>query len=123
MSRSNVQSRLASKTPEAAFLHVLQAEFSFSQRISKELVATAKEMLIGGLPAAVVRPGQIRVVVARLDAPFGPPLAETDKIEVTLTKDAGAEDAEVLARENREGLRVVGRRTFREPVLQGTEKP
>jgi hypothetical protein len=100
-----MQSRLASKTPEAAFLHVLQAEFNFSQRVSKELVATAKEMLVGGLPAAALRPGQIRIVVARLNAPFGPPLAETDKIEVTLTKDAGIEDAEVLAREKRKALR------------------
>jgi predicted transcriptional regulator len=105
MSRATMQSRLASKTPEAAFLHVLQAEFSFSQRISRELLTTAKEMLVGGLPAAAVRPGQIRLVVARLNAPFGPPLAETDKIEVTLTKDAGAEDAEVLTGENRKALR------------------
>jgi predicted transcriptional regulator len=100
-----MQSRLASKTPEAAFLHVLQTEFNFSQRISRELVTTAKEMLVGGLPAAALRPGQIRAVAARLSAPFGPPLAETDKIEVTLTKDAGIEDAQVLARENRKALR------------------
>jgi hypothetical protein len=105
VSQANARTRLASKTPEAAFLHVLQEEFSFSKRVSEALVATAKEMLLGGLPAGQVRPGQIRMIVARLTAPFGPSLAETDKIEVTLTVDAGAEDVEVLAREGREGVR------------------
>jgi DNA-binding Lrp family transcriptional regulator len=105
MSKDNVQSRLALKTPEAAFLHVLQKEFNFSLRVSVEVLATAKEMLLGGVPAAVVRPGQIRLVVARLDAPFGPPLAETNKIEVTLTVDSGPEEAEAEAVEGREGLR------------------
>jgi DNA-binding Lrp family transcriptional regulator len=98
-------SRLASKTPEAAFLYVLQEEFNFSQRVSQEILATAQEMLVGGLPTMTLRPGQVRLVVAALDTPFGPPIAETDKIEVTLTVDAGAEDVEVLANNGREGLR------------------
>ena len=105
MSQAKVQARLASKTPEASFFHVLQEEFSFSKRISEALVATAKEMLLGGLPAEAVRPGQIRMVVAKLSAPFGPSLAETDKIEVTLTVDDGPEDIEVLGREGRARLR------------------
>lgn len=98
-------SRLASKTPEAAFLYVLQEEFSFSQRVSQEILATAQEMLVGGLPTMALRPGQARLVVAKLDAPFGPPLTETNKIEVTLTVDAGTEDVEVVKREGREGVR------------------
>jgi DNA-binding Lrp family transcriptional regulator len=105
VSHATMASRLASKTPEAAFLYVLQEEFSFSQRVSQEILATAQEMLVGGLPAMALRPGQVRLVVARLDAPFGPPLTETNKIEVTLTVDASADDAEVLAHEGREGLR------------------
>lgn len=44
-------------------------------------------------------------MVCRLSAPFGPPLTETDKVEVTLTVDAGAEDTAVKAQEGREGLR------------------
>lgn len=79
MSTKDVQNRLVLKTPEAAFLHVLQEEFNFSQRVSTEVLATAKEMLLGVVPAAAVRPGQIRFIAARLDAPFGPPLAETNK--------------------------------------------
>jgi Transcriptional regulators of sugar metabolism len=53
----------------------------------------------------VVRPGQVRLVVTSLKAPFGPPLADTDKVEVTLTVDAGAEDVEVKAQQGAGGLR------------------
>jgi predicted transcriptional regulator len=62
-------------------------------------------MLVGGTPSSAVRPGQVRLVVVSLKAPFGPALAETDKVEVTLTVDAGAEDAEVKRRDGIEGLR------------------
>jgi len=105
VSRATTLDRLAVKTPESAFVHVLQEEFNFSLRVSRELLSTAKEMLVGGGPASAVRPGQVRLVVASLKAPFGPPLTETDKVEVTLTVDAGAEDAKVKARQGIEGLR------------------
>jgi DNA-binding Lrp family transcriptional regulator len=105
VSTVTMQDRLAVKTPEAAFLHVLQTEFNFSSRVSREVLNTAQAMLVGGASAAAVRPGQVRLVVASLKAPFGPPLAETDKVEVTLTVDAGVEDAEVRGREGLEGLR------------------
>ena len=95
MSRATTLDRLATKTPEAAFIHVLKEEFDFSLRVSHELLNTAKEMLVGGAPSSAVRPGQVRLVVASLKAPFGPPLAETNKVEVTLTVDAGAEDVEI----------------------------
>jgi len=57
------------------------------------------------VPSSAVRPGQVRLVVTGLKAPFGPPLEETDKVEVTLTVDAGAEDAGIRGREKAEGLR------------------
>jgi hypothetical protein len=104
MSKATTQDRLAAKTPEAAFLHVLQQEFNFSPRVSSELLSTAQEMLVGTSSLAV-RPGQVRLVVTSLKAPFGPPLAETDKVEVTLTVDAGVEDAEVKAQQGAIGLR------------------
>ena len=107
MSKATTQDRLAVKTPEAAFLHVLQEECRFSPRVSRELLSTAKEMLVGGVPSSAVRPGQVRLVVASLSAPFGPSLADTDKVEVTLTVDAGAEDAEVKEREKGKGLRIL----------------
>jgi DNA-binding Lrp family transcriptional regulator len=105
VSRATTLDRLAVKTPESAFVHVLQEEFNFSLRVSRELLSTAKEMLVGGVPSSAVRPGQVRLVVASLKAPFGPPLTKTDKVEVTLTVDAGAEDAKVKARQGIEGLR------------------
>ena len=105
MSKATALDRLAVKMPEAAFLHVLRREFNFSPRVSRELLSTAKEMLVGGVPSSAVRPGQVRLVVTSLKAPFGPPLEETDKVEVTLTVNAGAEDAGVGGREKGEGLR------------------
>lgn len=105
MSTITADDRLALKTPDATLLHILQREFNFSHRVSREILATAKDILLGGSPAEAVRPGQVRRIVVSLQAPFGPPLTETDKVEVTLTVDAGAEDAEVKARDGLEGLR------------------
>jgi hypothetical protein len=105
MSKVTAQDRLALKTPEASFLHVLQEEFNFSLRVSRELLATVQEMLIGSRPSRAVRPGQVRLVVAKMSAPFGPPLAETDKVEVTLTVDGGGEDESVKKQEGTERLR------------------
>jgi hypothetical protein len=105
MSEVNTENRLALKTPEANFIHVLQSEFNFSPRVSQELLAAAQEMLLGHTPSRAVRPGQVRQVVASMKAPFGPPLAETDKVEITLTVDAGQEDREVKRQYGQEGLR------------------
>lgn len=63
MSRTTTQERLALKTPEAAFLQVLKEEFRFSPRVSRELLNTAKEMLLGSMPLTALRPGQVRLVV------------------------------------------------------------
>jgi hypothetical protein len=105
MSEISTAERLARKTPEAAFLRVLAEEFGFSPRVSRELLQVGQEMLAGGVSALAVRPGQVRLVVASLKAPFGPPLAEVEKVEVTLTVDSGAEDAEVRQRAGLVGLR------------------
>lgn len=116
----STEERLALKTPENAFLHILDSEFEFSPRLAGQVLAVAQEVLVGDEPTAGVRPGQIRQVVARLEAPFGPPLAETDKVEVTLTVDSGADDQTVKEREGSEGLRQ-GRilRLVEEAVVQG----
>jgi len=105
MSDISTAERLALKTPEAAFLRVLAEEFGFSPRVSRELLQVGQEMLAGGVSALAVRPGQVRLVVASLKAPFGPPLAEVEKVEVTLTVDSGTEDAEVRQRAGLVGVR------------------
>lgn len=105
MSENTASDRLALKTPEASFLHVLESEFNLSYREAREVVRAAHELLGLDRPSGQVRPGQIRLVVASLRAPIGPPLAETARVEVTLTVDAGAEDATVLAEQGRLAMR------------------
>ena len=95
MTNLSTAERLALKTPEASLLHILQEDFHFAPRVAQELLATAQEVLQGSISRTVVRPGQIRLVIASLKAPFGPALAETAKVEVTLTVDLGREDAQV----------------------------
>ncbi len=105
MSANTASDRLALKTPEASLLHVLEHEFNLSYREAREVVSAAREVLGLDRPTGQVRPGQIRLVVASLRAPFGPPLDETARVEVTLTVDAGTEDAAVLSEQGRLGLR------------------
>ncbi len=105
MSDISTADRLARKTPEAAFLRVLTEEFGFSPRVSRELLQVGQEMLVGGMSALAIRPGQVRLVVTSLKAPFGPPLAEVEKVEVTLTVDSGTEDAEVRQQAGLSGVR------------------
>lgn len=102
---STVAERLALKTPEARFLHVLESEFDLSYREAREVVSAARETLGLDRPTDQVQPGQVRLVVASEHAPFGPPLTETARVEVTLTVDAGGDDVEVLAEQGREGVR------------------
>ena len=118
MSELTAVERLGQKTPGAALLGVLVQEFHFSPRLAKDVLAAAEEILVGN--GEEVRPGQIRQIVARLEAPFGPPLAETATVAVTLTVDAGAEDAEVKRREGLGGQRR-GRilRLVEEAIEQG----
>ncbi len=87
--------------PRGQFFHVLQDEFNLSYREAREVVSAVQGILGLDRPTGQVRPGQIRLVVVSLRVPFGPPLRDTDRVEVTLTVDAGAEDAEVLAQQGR----------------------
>jgi len=102
---STTADRQALKTPEARFLHVLESEFDLSYREAREVVSAARETLGLDRPTHQVRPGQVRLVVASVKAPFGAPLAETARVEVTLSVDTGREDAEVQAQQGREGAR------------------
>lgn len=94
MTRAEQARRLAIRTPEGAYLQVLETGFGFAPRVAQAILTSAKEAL-GGISAEEVKPGQIRMVAASLGAPFGPPLEDIDKVEVTLTVDAGGEDEQV----------------------------
>ncbi len=115
MTALDATTRLALKTPEAAFEYVLQHEYGFAPRIAQALLSTAQELLVGQTPAAQVQAGQLRQVVVRKDAAFGQPLADTDTVTVTLTLDAGAEDAAVKVALGTAGLR-------RKRILRLTEE-
>jgi len=105
MNDMDVQNRQTAKTPDAVFYQVLRQEFNFSLRLARDVLSAAQELLLGQTNPKRVRPGQVRRVVASLKAPFGPPLAETSKLEITLTVDSGAEDATVMVEQGREALR------------------
>ena len=115
MTAMDATTRLALKTPEAAFEYVLQYEYGFAPRIAQALLSTAQELLVGQTPAAQVQAGQWRQVVVRKDAAFGRPLADTDTVTVTLTLDAGADDAAVKVALGTAGLR-------RKRILRLTEE-
>lgn len=105
MNNMDVENRQTAKTPEAVFYQVLRREFNFSLRLARDVLNAAQELLLGQASPERVRPGQVRRVVASLKAPFGPPLAETSKLEITLTVDSGIDDATVMAEQGREALR------------------
>ena len=90
MSQSNTMaSRLAVKTAEATFLHILETEFHLPPRTGRALLETAQDLLLGMGDGESVQPGQIRAVVTALAAPFGPKLAASAKTTVVLTLDSG----------------------------------
>ncbi len=92
------------ENPNAVCVHILQKEFNLSRAVSHQVLQTAKEVLVG--QTSTTGPlGQVGVVVASLNAPFNAPLTEMDRVEVTLTIDTGAEDAEVEIEEGVTGLR------------------
>lgn len=106
MSQSNtMESRLAVKTPEATFLHLLEHEFHIPPRMGRVLLEAVQEVLLGSGASESLRPGQTRAVVTALTAPFGPRLAASEKVTVTLTLDSGVEDAQVRASQGAEALR------------------
>jgi len=105
MSQITEAERLSEKTPEASLQHILQSEFALSYREAREIVQTARETLGVESGGTTLRPGQVRLVVAAVHAPLGAPLAETARVEVTLTVDAGAEDALVQQEQGRISLR------------------
>lgn len=91
------------KTPEQRFLHELETGFQYAPRVAQAILAEAKTHLLGH--SADLRPGQIRVILAKKDAPHGRPLKETDTVEVVWTVDAGDEDLQVLAAHDKIALR------------------
>jgi hypothetical protein len=81
-------------------------------------MAEAQACLVGAdVPQ---RPGQMRVILLKRDAPHGRALSQTKSVEVVWTIDAGAEDQEVLAQHDLPALRQVRiQRLLDEALAQG----
>ena len=95
--------RLQIKTAEQRFLSVLENEFHKPPRVAQALLEEAQACLLG--TGQHVRPGQMRVILARRDAGHGRGLTETPLTEVSWTVDAGLEDQAVLQQHGRRALR------------------
>lgn len=95
--------RLQIKTAEQRFLSVLEREFREAPRVAQALLEEAQTCLLG--TAQHMRPGQMRVILARRNAGPGRGLVETPMTEVVWTVDAGLEDREVLQRHGHRALR------------------
>ena len=95
--------RSQAKTAEQHFLNVMTQEFNHAPRIAQAIFEEAQECLLG--QPRNVRPGQIRTILLKRDAPHGKSLLKGETIEVTWTVDAGKEDYEIEQRDGTAALR------------------
>lgn len=110
--------RLQAKTPEQRFLNVLIQEFQQPPRVAQAMLEEAQTCLLG--QAEALRPGQIRVVLARLEARPGQAVRQMATQEVTWTIDAGREDRQVEQAQGSVALRQVRiQRLLDEALEQG----
>ncbi len=97
--------RMQTKTPQQRFRYILEQEFQFAPKMAQVILEEAQTNLLGH--TASLRPGQIRVILAKREARPGRPLQETELIEVTWTVDAGPEDHQVRQQHGFQELRRV----------------
>jgi hypothetical protein len=110
--------RLAAKTPQQRFLQILQQDFRIPPRIAQAILDEGQNCLQGQTTA--LRPGQIRILLARRNARPGQGLRDTPTEEITWTVDAGAEDRQVQQRAGLQALRQVRiQRLLDEALEQG----
>lgn len=103
MSNENEYHRRQIKSPEQKFLQILIQEYRCSPRVAEALLQEAQVCLLGN--SEHLRPGQMRTLLAKFDAPVSRALASIALAEVTWTVDAGQEDQTILRRTGKQGLR------------------
>jgi DNA-binding transcriptional regulator YhcF (GntR family) len=97
--------RLAAKTAEQILVQELVNGFELAPRTAQGILETVKSVL---LPAtSSLRAGQVRLVAAVASARHGRVVSDLDKQEITLTVDAGTEDAAVIQEHGPAALRQV----------------
>jgi len=110
--------RLEAKTPQQRFLQILQHDFYIAPKIAQAILEEGQNCLQG--QTSHLRPGQMRMILARRNARPGQLLSETPTVEVTWTVDAGVEDREVQVRAGVQALRQVRiQRLLDEALEQG----
>lgn len=108
--------RLSTKTPEQRFLHRLETDFAYAPRVAKALLEEAQTCLLGH--SGELRPGQMRVLLAKRGAAHGCSLQTVEKVEVIWTIDAGMADQEIARKKGRQGLRRARLRRLLEEALE-----
>lgn len=117
MRTEEIERRLA-KTPEKRFLLMLENEFAYPPKVAEAILNEAQSCLLGR--GEELRPGQMRVILVKRNAPHGRPVREAEKVEVVWTIDAGQEDCAVMKRANLEHVRQVRiQRLLDEALAQG----
>ena len=115
---NNEMERLQAKTPEQRFLHVLEAEFRYPPKVAQAILEEAQNCLLG--TSEHLGPGQVRVILTKLEAGHGRALRDTPTTEVVWTVDAGLEDRQVLQAHGSLALRQVRlQRLLDEALNQG----
>ncbi len=110
--------RFQAKTPQQRFLRVLEQDFQYAPKIAQAILEEAQECLFSN--RGQLKPGQIRVILTKLNARHGQALCDTKMTEVTWTIDAGQEDQEVLHKSGHKALRRVRiQRLISEAIEQG----
>lgn len=105
MVKQDVVDRMQTKTAQQRFVQILEQEFQFAPKVAQVILEEAEASLRGQVTS--LRPGQIRVIVAKREARPGRSLGETEKVEITWTVDAGPEDRQVWQQYGQQGLRRV----------------
>ena len=117
MRTEEIERRLA-KTPEKRFLQMLENEFAYPPKVAEAILNEAQSCLLGR--GEELRPGQMRVILVKRNAPHGRPLRAAEKKEVIWTIDAGQEDCAVSEQSNPQNMRQVRiQRLLDEALAQG----
>jgi transcription initiation factor IIE alpha subunit len=110
--------RFLAKTPQQRFLRVLEQDFQYAPRIAQAILEEAQECLFS--EPGRLKPGQVRVILTKLNESSSQSLHDTRMTEVTWTIDAGQEDQQVRHKSDRQTLRRVRiQRLLSEAIEQG----
>ena len=74
------KARLQAKTAEQRFLNILMQEFNYAPKVAQAILEEAQACLVS--QSHELRPGQMRQVLLKRDAPHGQAVQEAEMVEV-----------------------------------------